>query len=105
VNLSGDLERVQWCTKRMTHSHTFCVVVWTCVHISYYHSGERRDILTAPPHILQSGNTNESYGTHLAACWKLKVMELDVCVCVFSARDEQICPGAGICVCIFSIYQ
>lgn len=27
VNLSGDLERVQWCTKRMTHSHTFCVVV------------------------------------------------------------------------------
>lgn len=64
---------------------------------------KRKDILTAPPHILQSGNTNESYGTHLAACWKLKVMELDVCVCVFCAGWTNLPWGGHLC-CVYSLY-
>lgn len=70
--------------------HLF-VVVWSCVHISYYHSGEReRHPYHSPSWSVtmnQMGHTwlhveIESYGR------------------MFSARDEQICPQAGICVCV-----
>lgn len=88
----------------MSHSHTFSVVCSELVStfLIIIPVRERKPFWPLPPHT-ESGNTNESDGTHLAACWNWKLWSW-TCVCVFSARDEQMCPQAGICVCVLYIF-